>query len=133
MAAKQEPSGVDGKYYGLNNRLRGVWASEWKTCFTEIERIIGSSLPPCARRDRGWWGNEESGSQQTQALAWLDAGWEAVEVDLKAEHSCSRGSINSTSTKCGLQYRRRNGRKGSVLGERISMRTGFSPACVHRY
>lgn len=85
MAAKQEPSGVDGKYYGLNNRLRGVWASEWKTCFTEIERIIGSSLPPSARRDRGWWGNEESGSQQAQALAWLDAGWETVEVDLKAE------------------------------------------------
>lgn len=47
--------------------------------FHEIERLIGGSLPPSARENRSWWGNDST--RHSQAEQWLSAGWRVDEVD----------------------------------------------------
>jgi len=44
--------------------------------FAEIERIIGSTLPPAARKHRAWWANDKS--RHSQANAWLAVGWKTA-------------------------------------------------------
>jgi hypothetical protein len=51
--------------------------------FSQIESILGRSLPPSARRYRPWWANETSGTH-THARAWLGAGRRTRNVDLNA-------------------------------------------------
>jgi hypothetical protein len=53
--------------------------------FTDIERIIGDTLPAAAHRHRPWWGNQISNPSSRQCYAWLDAGWEVDTVDLARE------------------------------------------------
>jgi hypothetical protein len=49
--------------------------------FSQIEHLIGGKLPPSAFRHRPWWANEVSG--HVHAKAWLDAGYETEQVDMK--------------------------------------------------
>jgi hypothetical protein len=51
--------------------------------FREIEALIGSPLPPSARRHRAWWSNNPTNSVIT--CAWLDAGYRSAEVDMAGE------------------------------------------------
>ena len=51
--------------------------------FEEIETVIGSPLPPSARKFRPWWSNNPSNSVITHA--WLAAGYKSTQVDLKLE------------------------------------------------
>ncbi|PYI54042.1 DUF7662 domain-containing protein [Paenibacillus flagellatus] len=53
--------------------------AEVRLTFLEIENILGFKLPASAYKHRSWWGNHES---STQALAWLNAGWEVAKVEL---------------------------------------------------
>ena len=39
-----------------------------------IEEILGSRLPPSAKRHRAWWGNNADG-EHVQCRSWLDPGW----------------------------------------------------------
>jgi hypothetical protein len=70
------------KYGGLTGHLkfRGSFTSVVKLSFARIDGLIGSNLPMSAYRDEKWWGNSAS---STHARAWLDAGWEVQEVNLK--------------------------------------------------
>ena len=52
--------------------------------FTQIERILGESLPQSAHKHRAWWSNEQHG-QHTNAHAWMTAKWEVDAVDQKAK------------------------------------------------
>ena len=76
---------AEGKYQGLYSHLSGLQSTEWKTCFNEIESILGFTLPPSARRHRPWWANQRSDDGHSHALAWMAAGWETSEVDMDAE------------------------------------------------
>ena len=49
--------------------------------FAEIERVIGAKLPYSADSHRAWWSNNPTNNVMTQA--WLDAGFESEQVDLK--------------------------------------------------
>jgi len=51
-----------------------------KLSFARIDGLIGSNLPMSAYRDEAWWNNTPSNAH---ARGWLDAGWEAQEVNLK--------------------------------------------------
>jgi hypothetical protein len=51
--------------------------------FSEIEAIIGSSLPPSSRRHRAWWSNNPSNSVIT--FSWLNAGYRTADVDMGSE------------------------------------------------
>ena len=71
-----------GKYDGLESHLkfRASFTSQVKLSFARIDGLIGSNLPINAYRDQTWWSNSSSSSH---AKAWLNAGWEVQEVNLK--------------------------------------------------
>jgi hypothetical protein len=73
---------VASKYGGLANHLkfRGAFTGLVKLSFARIDGLIGSNLPMSAYRDEAWWSNS---SLAVHAKAWLDAGWEVQEVNLK--------------------------------------------------
>ena len=74
-----------GKYRKLYSYLYSLAGQQWTTSFSEVEAIVGFRLPPSARKHRAWWANERGGTSHTHSLAWSAAGWEAVEVDMKAQ------------------------------------------------
>jgi hypothetical protein len=51
--------------------------------FAEIERVIGSKLPPSAHKRNEWWSN--NATNHSQAKAWLNAGFETANLDRKAK------------------------------------------------
>jgi len=70
------------KYYGLESHLkfRAAFTGLVKLSFARIDGLIGSDLPINAFRDEAWWSNSSSSAH---AKAWLNAGWEVQEVNLK--------------------------------------------------
>ena len=70
------------KYELLQRHLDGLDGDEWQASFADIEAVIGCNLPASARRHTAWWGNDLTHSH---ALAWLNAGWKAADVDIAAE------------------------------------------------
>jgi hypothetical protein len=73
---------VVSKYDGLTRHLkfRAAFTSVVKLGFARIDGLIGSNLPMDAYREASWWSNSPSSAH---AKSWLDAGWEAQEVNLK--------------------------------------------------
>ena len=53
--------------------------------FRQVEDIIGSALPPSARKYRQWWANPSSPHDHPYAQAWLAAGWKVDTVDQRSE------------------------------------------------
>jgi hypothetical protein len=70
------------KYAGLGGYLefRGAFTSTVKLGFARVDGIIGDNLPIEAYRNEKWWENTPT---HVYARAWLQAGWEAQEVNLK--------------------------------------------------
>lgn len=52
--------------------------------FSEIERVIGATLPESARLYQAWWANQ-SGSGHSQAMSWCCVGWNTKNVDLEKQ------------------------------------------------
>jgi hypothetical protein len=74
-------SRASSKYRPLTMHLRAQRGARVRMTFAEIERVIGTKLPPSASRHRPWWSNNPLNNVMTKA--WLDAGFESEEVDLK--------------------------------------------------
>lgn len=70
-----------GKYDPLREHLERL--SHLRLTFAEIERILGATLPPSARKYSAWWANERDG-RHVHALSWLDAGNQTQRLDLNA-------------------------------------------------
>jgi len=70
------------KYSGLGSYLkfRGAFTDTAKLGFARIDGIIGDNLPLEAYKIEKWWENTPS---HMHARAWMDAGWETKEVNLK--------------------------------------------------
>lgn len=70
------------KYAGLGRYLkfRGAFTSTVRLGFARMDGIIGDNLPMEAYKSEKWW---ENTSSHMHARAWLEAGWEAQEVNLK--------------------------------------------------
>jgi hypothetical protein len=71
------------KYHPLFEHLLFSGHGHIRMTFSEIEEVLGASLPPSARRREEWWGNSPSG--HSQARAWMRANYRASRVDLAAE------------------------------------------------
>lgn len=71
-----------GKYDSLKDYLSRQHPAEISLSFSEIEKIIGRSLPPSAREYREWWSNTPVPGRHS--AAWLSNGWMADEVNLTA-------------------------------------------------
>ena len=54
-----------------------------KLSFTEIEKILGNSLPSSARRYSAWWANQQV-EGHVQSNSWMDAGFQTETLDLNA-------------------------------------------------
>ena len=70
------------KYEPLKGYLkfRAAFTDSVRLSFAQIDGIIGDNLPLEAYRSESWWANHPS---SVHAKAWLDAGWETSEVNLK--------------------------------------------------
>jgi hypothetical protein len=70
------------KYGGLTSYLkfRASFTNVVKLGFAKMDGIISDNLPMSAYRDEGWWSDVPT---NVHAKAWLDAGWNVQEVNLK--------------------------------------------------
>jgi hypothetical protein len=104
------------KYGGLESHLkfRAAFASVVKLSFARIDGLIGSNLPMNAYRDEAWWSNSSSGAH---AKAWLSAGWEVQEVNLKEGYVVFKKVRNVT-------FRKSRSRK-------LEISKPFTPVPVH--
>ena len=68
------------KYDPLADHLIQSGQAAIPMTFGEIERIIGTGLPPSAFKHRPWWSNNPSNSVITHA--WLRAGYKSTDVDM---------------------------------------------------
>src|ERR1700690_1978299 len=70
----------DSRYGLLTRHLQMQAAAKVPMGFTEIEQVIGTSLPKSAKLYRTWWSN--NASNHVQAKAWLEAGYCTEHVDM---------------------------------------------------
>jgi hypothetical protein len=61
-------------------KFRASFTSTVRLSFAEIDGLIGDNLPMSAYKSDGWWNNALT---NVHAKAWLDAGWNVQEADLK--------------------------------------------------
>lgn len=85
------------KYYSLYNHLRQGKKEEVTLTFAQIEKLIGTALPESARQARAFWSNRSKGAPQ--ASAWIEAGYEAAEVDLDSERVTFRKLVREYKVK----------------------------------
>jgi hypothetical protein len=69
-----------GKYEPLRLFLEKTTVAEVPMTFSEIEKVIGSRLPP-SQRIRAWWSNNPSNNVMTKE--WLAAGYKTEQVDIE--------------------------------------------------
>ena len=107
----------EGKYDGLESHLkfRAAFTSMVKLSFARIDGLIGSSLPMAAFRDEAWWSNSSSSAH---AKAWLNAGWEVQEVNLKEGYVVFKKVRNVAIKKSGRR--------------KLEINKPFTPVPVHR-
>jgi hypothetical protein len=86
------------KYDGIARHLnfRGGFTRLVKLSFARIDGLIGSNLPMSAYRDEAWWANSPS---NVHAKAWLDAGWEVQETNLKEGYVIFKKVRESASSR----------------------------------
>ena len=74
-----------GKYAPLHRHLAKWRGEEWRVTFSEIEAVIGFTLPDSARVHRPWWANQGEKGGHSHALSWQMAGWKTSQVDMIKE------------------------------------------------
>jgi hypothetical protein len=72
-------------------RFRAGFTDVVKLSFARIDGIIGDNLPMEAYKSERWWDN----SPNVHSKAWLDAGFEAQEVNLKQGYVVFKKSKNA--------------------------------------
>ena len=106
-----------GKYEGLERHLkfRGAFTNIVKLSFARIDGLIGSSLPTEAFRDTSWWSNSSSNAH---TKAWLTAGWEVQEANIKEGYVIFKKVRNVPLRKGGHR--------------KLEINKPFTPVPVHR-
>src|SRR5688572_23920589 len=87
MRTHTAPSGSH-KYQPLTEFLRRQSGAVVRMSFDEIERVIGTKLPPSATHHRAWWSNNAQNNVMTKA--WKDAGFQSQDVDMKTRRVAFR-------------------------------------------
>jgi uncharacterized Zn finger protein (UPF0148 family) len=68
------------RYNPLRDFLATYRATQLQLAFEQIESMIGHKLETAAYTFKSWWENDRG---NPQAIAWLEAGWEVVDVILE--------------------------------------------------
>lgn len=105
------------KYAGLEGHLkfRAAFTNVVTLSFARIDGLIGSNLPMSAYKDQAWWSNASS---SIHAKAWLDAGWEVQDVNLKEGYVTFKKVRNVAFKKSKLK--------------KMEITHPFTPVPVHR-
>ncbi len=105
------------KWAGLEGHLkfRAAFTDTVKLTFARIDGLIGSNLPMAAYRDVVWWSNA---SASIHAKAWLDAGWEVQEANLKQGYVIFK-KVRNVAFKKSKQ-------------KKLEITQPFTPVPVHR-
>ena len=92
------------KYEGLTRYLkfRGSFTDTVKLGFARIDGIIGDNLPIEAYKSEKWWDNTPT---RLHAKAWLEAGWEMQEVNLKEGYVVFKKVRDVKTTSTGRKTR----------------------------
>jgi len=92
-----------GKYDGLGDHLNDDNSERIALSFTEIETILGFTLPNSAKKYRPWWANDPSHVQAKDG--WLRVGYETGPVHIKDQIATFRktgenipNSVEATSS-----------------------------------
>lgn len=80
--ATEEESRDSKKYRPLSEAILADGGNKVTFSFSEMEEILGFSLPPSARNHRAFWANTKSHSI---ASSWMSIGYETMEVDMENE------------------------------------------------
>ena len=85
VQAETRESAEERGFEALSNYLGRVGEEQERLrySFEQIEKILGHTLSPAARENRSWWSND---GESEQALAWMEAGWRVVSVNLTNHH-----------------------------------------------
>ncbi|ESL02563.1 toxin-antitoxin system, antitoxin component, ribbon-helix-helix domain protein [Catonella morbi ATCC 51271] len=106
-----------GKYDPLNQFLVSSEKDFVRLTFSEIENLLGQTLPHSAYTYKEWWAN----GGHSQAYAWLDAGYKVEEVNLGADIAVFSKKGKSAAKKalsaevCGVFVN-----DGKVYGKAVS-------------
>lgn len=73
------------KYKPFAEYLQNVNENSLHFTFADVERILGFSLPPAARKYPAWWANSRTKDSHTWAHLWIKTGWECDKYSLSAE------------------------------------------------
>lgn len=73
---------MSNKYDPLYEHLQNLPTDqpELALAFSELEKILGASLPNSAFEYREWWSNQADHRNRPQAAAWMAAGFRVEEV-----------------------------------------------------
>jgi DNA-binding transcriptional regulator YiaG len=93
------------KYFPLYEKISRSVKDDVILTISEIENILGSSLPPSSE-DKSWWSNRE---KALQAGAWLDAGYKVSAFDSKTK------TVTFTKIKTKANYTIQEDDNGTVL------------------
>src|SRR5262245_26873934 len=96
-----------GKYSRLGEFLRTQRGKEVPMTFAEIERVIGSKLPPNSPQYPAWWSNNPSNNVMTKV--WLAAGFRTEQVDIKSRKVVFR-RIEQTPPEAPAPQAKKGGR-----------------------
>ncbi len=114
------------KYAALGEFLRAQSGSEVPMSFLDIEKVIGSELPPSSKKYPAWWSNNPSNNVMTKI--WLTAGFQTERVDIPgrklvfrrskriSDPSASQGMLVNEDGKQGGTGRRRHPIFGCMKG-----------------
>lgn len=112
-----------GKYQPLTAFLAGASADEVPMTFSEIECVLGTSLP-ASKQYPAWWSNNPSNNVMTRA--WLAAGFRTERVDTASERlvfrrEVSKRAASAPQTEGGGTFL---DRVRTLLGGSVTVRPG---------
>ncbi len=110
-----------GKYEPLALYLESRSEEIWDARFSDIERILGFTLPRSAHEYPAWWANQEPGHSQTQG--WRGAGWETSRLDLASKKV--RFKRSKPSKKSPVDALKQAGHTRDALWEKARRLTGI--------
>lgn len=109
---------MNSKYAPLESHLRDSGRAEIPMTFSEVEQVIGTRLPPAARKHRALWSNNPSNWVMTKA--WLAAGYETANVDMQQRTLVFRKAGSAApgrqDAEGGSSTAKRNGSFASIFG-----------------
>ncbi len=94
-----------GQYQGLYTYLHERFANRLVLTFSQIEDLLGFSLPEAACRESTWWRSETTVVPSAQSNAWALAGRTAT-VNLSARCVVFERSVSSGASPAGDKERR---------------------------